>query len=316
MAELLTAVSAPPVISSGMVFDIQRCSIHDGPGVRTTAFLKGCPLHCSWCHNPEGIDPAAELMITADRCLVCHACTEVCPIGDRGAAPAGQPWNRNACVGCGSCVDVCPADARELMGREYGVEELVDRVERDRVFFEVSGGGVTFSGGEPLHQPDFLVACLNLCRERGLHTAVDTCGLAPPGVVLEVAGLTDLVLFDLKHMDPEIHRHHTGADNILILENLRALSMSGAEIWVRIPVIPGINDDDANLEATGDFLASLPRPHPVHLLPYHDMAVGKRARLGETVSTAGFGASEKVTPMAAAGLLARHGLEVTFGGSS
>ena len=180
----------------GTVFDIQQCSIHDGPGVRTTAFLKGCPLRCWWCHNPEGIDSAPELMITADRCLVCHACTEVCPIGDSGAVPAGQPWNRNACVGCGSCVDVCPADARELMGREYGAVELVDRVERDRVFFEVSGGGVTFSGGEPLHQPDFLVACLKLCRERGLHTAVDTCGLAPPEAILEVAGLTDLVLFD------------------------------------------------------------------------------------------------------------------------
>jgi len=316
MADSLTAVSAPPVTVMGTVFDIQQCSIHDGPGVRTTAFLKGCPLRCSWCHNPEGIDPAPELAITADRCLVCHACTEVCPIGDSGAAPAGQPWNRDSCVGCGSCVEVCPADARELMGREYRVEELVDRVERDRVFFEVSGGGVTFSGGEPLHQPEFLVACLKLCRERGLHTAVDTCGLAPPGVVLEVAGLTDLVLFDLKHMDPEIHLHHTGANNILILENLRALSASDAEVWVRIPVIPGVNDDDANLEATGDFLASLPRRHPVHLLPYHDMAVGKRARLGETASTEGFGASEKVTPMAAAGLLARHGIEVTIGGSS
>ena len=314
MGKMVTAESAPAA-TSGMVFDIQRCSIHDGPGVRTTAFLKGCPLRCEWCHNPEGIDPAPELMITADRCLVCHACTEVCPIDDGGAAPAGQPWNRHACVGCGSCVDVCPADARELMGREYGVEELVDQVERDRVFFETSGGGVTFSGGEPLHQPDFLAACLSLCRERGLHTVVDTCGLAPPGVVLEVASLTDLVLFDLKHMDPEIHRRHTGADNILILENLCALSASGAEIWVRVPVIPGVNDDDANLEATGAFLASLPRPHPVYLLPYHDMAIGKRVRLGEIAPTAGFGAAETAAPMAAAGLLARHGLEVTIGGS-
>jgi len=312
---MTVADSKKPVISVGRVFNIQRCSVHDGPGVRTTAFLKGCSLSCSWCHNPEGIDEAPVMMISADRCLACGACVEACPVEEGGAAPAGEHWDRNRCTRCGSCVEACPANARELAGREYGVEELVDALERDRVFFDASGGGVTFSGGEPLTQAGFLTDCLRECRLRGLHTVVDTCGFAPMDTLLGVAKITDLVLYDLKHMDPVRHLAQTGADNRIILDNLRALSKDGVDVWVRIPLIPGFNDDPANIEATGAFLADLPRSHRVFVLPYHGIANGKRVRLGQSGDRAGLRPPDAETLCAVAKKLTRHDLEVTVGGS-
>jgi pyruvate formate lyase activating enzyme len=264
------AFSADVKIPTGTVFNIQRCSVHDGP------------LSCTWCHNPEGIDAEPVLMISSDRCLGCRACSEACPVSEDGAVPAGEAWNRALCTRCGSCVEACPADARELAGHEYDASELVDVLERDRVFFETTDGGVTFSGGEPLAQPEFLMDCLRKCRRRGLRTAVDTCGLAPRQTVLEVAELADLVLFDLKHMDPERHHRETGVDNRIILRNLRALSESEVEIWIRIPLIPGFNDDFENIDATVAFLEGLPRRHRVWILPYHAIAEGKHARLEAT----------------------------------
>jgi pyruvate formate lyase activating enzyme len=289
--------------------------VHDGPGIRTTVFLKGCPLSCSWCHNPEGIRDATELMLHAERCLSCGACSEVCPVTDHGASPVGSYWNETACLRCGSCVEACPADARELAGQSYDVHELIDLVERDRPFFETSGGGVTFSGGEPLSQPDFLRACLRECRERGLHTAVDTCGLAPRDVLLEVAHLADLILFDIKQMDPEAHRRHTGVDNKLILENLRLLSATGTEIWVRVPFIPGVNDGVAHLEDLGAFLTSLPRRHRIFLLPYHAIAAGKTNRLGGSAALTPFAVPDEESLLLAQRRLRASGLHVTLGGS-
>ena len=310
-----SAVSAETAAEKGRVFNIQRCSVHDGPGIRTTVFLKGCPLSCSWCHNPEGIDEAPVLMINADRCLACGACSEACPVEKGGAAPAGQLWDRGACTLCGSCVEACPADARELAGRDWSVDELVDELERDRVFFDTSGGGVTFSGGEPLAQAGFLSDCLRECRRRGLHTTVDTCGLAPRETLLEVAQRADLVLYDLKHMDPVRHRSETGADNRLILDNMRALSESDVDVWIRVPLIPGFNDDAANIEATGAFLESLPRRHRVFVLPYHGIANGKRSRLEETTAASGLQSPGVETLGAVAEAFAKHDLEVTVGGS-
>jgi pyruvate formate lyase activating enzyme len=310
------AAAARRVSDTGLVFNLQRCSIHDGPGIRTTVFFKGCPLRCTWCHNPEGIDRRPQMMVSTDRCISCHACSEVCPIEERGAVPARVSWDRELCIGCGSCVDACPADARELAGREYEVGELVDLLERDRVFFDASGGGVTFSGGEPLAQPEFLAACLRECRRRGLHTVVDTCGLAARETVLETARLADLVLYDLKHMDPDRHLEETGADNHAILENLRALSQSDTEVWIRIPLIPGFNDDMAAIEAMGAFLEALPRRHRVFVLPYHGIAEGKRSRLGVTGDRVGRRPPDADTITAAAEEFARHDLRVSVGGSS
>ena len=312
---MTVTVSAISTGTTGRVFNIQRCSIHDGPGIRTTVFLKGCPLSCSWCHNPEGIDDAPELMIKPDRCLRCGACSLACPVDEGGAVPVGESWNRDRCTRCGSCADVCPASARELAGRGLAVDELVDIVERDRVFYEVSGGGVTFSGGEPLAQEDFLADCLLECRRRGLATAIDTCGLVPRKTLLDIAALTDLVLFDLKHMDSVRHRSETGADNRVILDNLRALSESGAEVWIRIPVIPGFNDDIENIESTGAFLAALPRKHRIFLLPYHGIADGKRSRLEEQPAASGRRAPDDEALRAISESLEQHDLEVIIGGS-
>jgi len=309
------AVFEPMAEIEGRLFNLQRCSVHDGPGIRTTVFLKGCPLECAWCHNPEGIDTAPELLLSTERCISCGVCREVCPVGDGGAAPVGTPWDRTACLKCGACVDACPADARELAGTDSSAHELAIVLERDRPFFEASGGGVTFSGGEPLSQPEFLASCLHACRERGLHTAVDTCGMAPRDVFVEIAGLADLILFDLKHMDPEAHRRLTGADNRLILENLRGLSSTKTEVWVRVPLIAGVNDDDANVEALGDFLTSLPRRHPVFLLPYHPIAEGKNTRLGRSSVFTPFAAPSADRLGTAGRRLRAFGLDVTLGGS-
>lgn len=309
------AVSEPGTGAVGRVFNIQRCSVHDGPGIRTTVFFKGCPLSCAWCHNPEGIDPEPELLLDRERCLGCGACSDPCPLPEGGAAPPGEPWDEARCLRCGSCVAACPTGARTLAGRSHGVGELVELVARDRPFFEASGGGVTFSGGEPLSQPAFLAACLRECRSRGLHTAVDTCGAAARGTVLEIAALADLVLYDLKLMDPEAHLRHTGAGNRAILDNLRALSAGATEIRVRVPLVPGINDGAADLEAVAAFLKSLPRRHPVDVLPYHRTAAAKTARLAGGRSFAGFETPSPEVLEAARARFERAGLETTTGGS-
>lgn len=231
-----------------------------------------------------------------------------------GAAPVSVHWDRSFCLRCGACVEACPTDARELAGSDMGVRGLIDAVERDRIFYEASGGGVTFSGGEPLAQARFLAACLSECGHRELHTAVDTCGLAAPDILLEIAGLADLLLYDLKHMDPVRHRAETGSDNHLILENLRALSAAGTEIWIRLPLIPGFNDDSANIEATGVFLEGLPKRHRVFVLPYHGMAESKRSRMKKPEPRAGLPSANMEALGSVAEILARHGLEVEAGG--
>jgi pyruvate formate lyase activating enzyme len=236
-------------------------------------------------------------------------------VEEGGAAPVGEPWERSLCTRCGSCVEACPADARELAGRDIEVCDLVDELEWDRIFFEKSGGGVTFSGGEPLAQPEFLAACLSECRIRGLCTAVDTCGFARRKPLLEICELTDLVLFDLKHMDPARHRAETGSDNSLILDNLQELSGHNTEVWIRLPLIPGFNDDSGNIEATARFLAGLPRRHRVFVLPFHGIANGKRSRLEEAGSRSNLPAPDAAALNAAAEVFARHDLEVTVGGS-
>lgn len=266
----------------GLVFNLQRFSLHDGPGIRTTVFLKGCALSCSWCHNPESQSSEPEVLVLEDRCIRCGVCVEACPAevpvpgGGRGAEEVAL------CSVCGACVEICPSGARRIAGHETDVESLLGELLRDRVFFDQSGGGVTFSGGEPLHQAAFLRRALAACRRAGLHTAVDTCGLASRDELLAVAELTDLFLYDVKLIDDRRHREHTGAGNRRILANLETLIATRRRVWLRVPVIPGVNDDRANLDGIAALAASLPRIERICLLPYHRTGERKLERLGRS----------------------------------
>ncbi len=266
-------------MTTGMVFNIQRYSIHDGPGIRTTVFLKGCPLACAWCHNPESLRSQPEVVFRPERCLKCGWCVPACP---RQALSLGSDgWRRESsrCDGCGACAAVCPAEAVEVIGRRLTVAEVLAEVEKDRVFYGESGGGITVSGGEPLAQPDFLASLLAASRSRGLHTVVDTSGYALWPVLERILPDTSLFLYDLKHLDEAEHRRWTGVSNGLILENLSRLAGTGAAVEIRMPVIPGVNDSDDHIDRLGRRVAELGLKR-LHLLPYHQTAIGKYERFG------------------------------------
>ncbi|MGD2178267.1 MAG: glycyl-radical enzyme activating protein [Anaerolineae bacterium] len=266
---------------AGVIFDIKKFSIHDGPGIRTTVFLKGCPLACWWCHNPEGQAEQPELILRSERCISCGACLDVCErevIVVRGDVIVTE---RERCAVCGDCVEACYAEARELVGRRMTIDQVMAEIERDVAFYDQSGGGVTFSGGEPLAQPEFLHALLRACKARGLHTTLDTCGFAAWDVLDSVREEVDLFLYDLKLTDDARHRTFTGVSNEPILANLQGLSRRGHHIVLRIPIIPGINDDEENLRQIAMFAEALPSLERVDLLPYHRIGRDKYQRLGK-----------------------------------
>jgi len=263
---------------TGTIFDLKRYAINDGPGIRTAVFMKGCPLDCWWCHNPEGRLPRPQLMVRLNRCRQCGDCLEACPQG--AIRLDNKVYTDPAlCQGCGMCALACVHGARELVGRTVTVPELLREIERDVVFFDQSGGGVTLTGGEPLMQEQFATELLQACRTHGIHTAVDTSGYASWKVVAEVAQYTDLFLYDLKHMDDALHKKYTGVSNRPILRNLRRLVEGGAKVIVRIPLIPEVNDNEENLRLTAQFLAGLPKLIGVEVLPYHDIAQAKYSAL-------------------------------------
>jgi pyruvate formate lyase activating enzyme len=270
-------------MSEGLIFDVKKYALHDGPGIRTTVFFKGCPLRCAWCHNPEGQAAGPELMVKTDRCLDgCRACVESCEAGAVTRTGKRLEIDRGLCTGCGACVEACPSRAVELAGRRWSVPRLMDEILRDSVFHETSGGGVTFSGGEPLLQPDFLEEALAECRRKEIHTAVDTCGCAAPEILDRFLGRTDLFLYDFKVLDEARHREWTGVSNRVILENLSRLVRSGQEVIVRIPLVKGVIDSPADVGAAAEYLRALGRVRRIDLLPYHGLARDKYRRLGRT----------------------------------
>ncbi len=263
---------------TGMIFDIRRFSVHDGPGLRTTVFFKGCPLRCYWCHNPESQHRRRELLYWPERCIACQSCVAACPQGAIAWNRDGPLVDTSKCTLSGACVEACYAEARQIAGRGTTVAEVMSEVERDISFYESSGGGVTFSGGEPLLQADFLLELLAACRRFEIHTALDTSGFATWETLDRVRSFVDLFLYDVKLMDPVKHRKYTLVFNTRILDNLRRLANLGHPIILRLPVIPTVNDDLENLQATGQLAADLGLSR-IDLLPYHAAATGKYERL-------------------------------------
>jgi pyruvate formate lyase activating enzyme len=250
------------------IFDIQRSSFVDGPGIRTTVFFKGCNLRCAWCHNPESQSAAPQLLVYGDKCRGCGKCLEKCP------------HDLTSCELCGKCELYCPAEARRVCGKPYTTGELLEEILADKMFFETSGGGATFSGGECMLYPDFLAELLQKCKENDIHTAVDTAGHVPFSHFERVLPFTDMFLYDVKSMDTDTHKAYTGVDNDLILNNLAALLERGARVWIRVPVIVGVNDNEEEMHALTAFLEAHGMPEKIELLPYHAMGESKARAIG------------------------------------
>ncbi len=269
-------------MESGLIFDIKRYSINDGPGIRVTVFFKGCNLNCAWCHNPESISHRVQKLYSENRCIGCSTCVEYCPENACYLTPNGIVTDPDKCTVCGKCAEVCPTTASEISGRIETTENILKIIQKETVFMDSSEGGVTFSGGEPLLQPKFLFELLDECGRKGIHRAVDTAGLVKTELIMEAAEKTDLFLYDLKMMDSGLHKKWTGVDNEIILKNLKLLSEKGSEINIRIPLIAGVNDDGKNIEETASFVKSLAgRPKKINILPYHNIAQQKYKKLGK-----------------------------------
>lgn len=302
-------------MSESLIFDIKRYAINDGPGIRVVIFFKGCNLSCAWCHNPESISPKAEKMFAPARCIRCGSCVEVCPEKAITLTPEGIVTDPETCKVHGRCADVCPTRAIEMSGRVMTVEEIMNAIEKERVFFDHSGGGVTFSGGEPLLHIPLLTKLLDECGRRGIHRAVDTAGNVSSKVITDVAERIDLFLYDLKMMDPVLHRKWTNTSNDRILSNLILLAERGSEIIIRIPLMGGINDTEENIDQTARFLASLAGDRKqVNLLPFHKIAQNKYMKLGRPDSFELFSEPGSERLAAIAGQFAAYGIKATVGG--
>jgi len=267
-------------MTDGKIFDIKKFAVHDGPGIRTTVFFKGCPLDCTWCHNPEGVDLDEDLFFYESRCIGCGSCIDVCP---QDAIKKGEviTLDRTRCDVCGRCVELCPTNALKSVGERVSVDEVMDEIESSTIYHDTSGGGVTFSGGEPFLQFGFLEELIERCDEEDIHIAIDTCGDVEPKKFDSIMDQVDLFLFDLKMIDDDVHREHTGSSNRYILRNLeKVLSRGKTEVILRIPLIPDISDTEKNLESILDFLSPFKSVKEIHLLPYHDVKE-KYNRLGK-----------------------------------
>jgi pyruvate formate lyase activating enzyme len=301
---------SPP---EGLVLSIDRFVGEDGPGIRTTVFMKGCPLRCVWCHSPESISPKPQLLFQANRCIRCGACVEACPQEAQIASPTDRRvlWER--CNDCGKCVPICPSGAVKTAGTWMSVDQVMEVVEKDLVYYRNSGGGVTFCGGEATLQHEFLSACLKACKHAGIDTALDTCGQAKWSVLEEILPDVDLFLYDIKHMDSARHKALTGVGNELILQNLARIGRRGKPIWVRIPLIPGYNDSEENLRRVAEFALPMDTVEKISLLPYNVVSGAKYQSIGEKYQLEQVVAHSKDEEKALAKMLSRHGKKAELG---
>lgn len=277
------------------VMNVQRFCTDDGPGIRTTVFLKGCPMSCLWCHNPESQSPRPELLYQRDKCTECGRCAVVCRSGAHRMEGAAHHFDRTLCTACGACAAVCPAGAPSLSGRMMTAEEVFTEVQRDLVYYRTSGGGVTVSGGEPLAQPAFVEALFEKCRAAGIHTAIETGGFAAPEALSRVLALCDLVLFDIKETDPRRHEQFAGVPMEPVRQNLKTVCDRGIPVILRVPVIPGLNDREEHLCAVRDLAAALPGVRGVEVMPYHMLGAYKYASLGRAYACADVEEPDKET---------------------
>lgn len=294
------------------VFDIQRFSVHDGPGIRTVVFLKGCPLRCLWCDNPESQSLSAEIAEFDRKCIGCGSCKDACP--EEAIYKSNLRINRVFCTTCGKCAEVCPSGAKKIVGAKRSAESIVEEVEKDRLFYDNSGGGVTLSGGEPLAQPIFSREILRICKERGIHTAMETCGYAPWAKFRELLPFLKLVLYDIKNLDSEKHKKFTNRSNQLILQNFVKLIRLKFPMVLRVPIIPGYTDARANT----DSIVKLLKPHRhlrrIDLLPYHKLGVGKYERLGKEYRLARVNPPSEESVRKIKKMLESRGFQVRMGG--
>jgi pyruvate formate lyase activating enzyme len=297
-------------IIKGIVFDIQRFCVDDGPGIRTTVFMKGCNMRCFWCHNPESLEAAPQVRLISAKCVSCGRCFTVCPAGAHRVEEGQRVFERSLCQRCGKCAAACPAEALLMAGKEMTAQEVFAVIGRDEPFYQNSGGGVTFSGGEPLLQLDFLLEMLRLCREKGYHTAVESALNVPWAVVEQAAPLVSLFLSDIKLMDSTRHKQATGCANDRILANLQKLSDSGSSILVRIPVIPVVNDTIEDMEQIARFVMGLTGCIGVQLMPFHNLAQAKYESLGLSYQCAGMANLPRESLSGLEQAFARQGIKV------
>lgn len=300
-------------MTTGVIFNLQRYSIHDGPGIRTVVFLKGCSLRCWWCHNPESQILASELIFSEQSCLGCGRCVENCLKGAISFQKGKVVIDRQMCILCERCSKSCPTNALEMIGRKMTVEQVMTEIRKDLIFYDQSGGGVTFSGGEPFFQFEYLDQLLDCCNREEIHTVIDTAGWISEDKLLHLAPKVNLFLYDLKLMNKEKHEKYTGVSNDLILNNLQKLAQLTDQIFIRIPIIPGINDDLKNMQKTAKFLSKL-KIEQVYLLPYHNIGIDKykKSKINYNLGDVRSPSAEKMCELSE--VLQTKGLQVKIGG--